>query len=235
MLAFMPKPIRVLAYLRVSTKSQLDGDGFIRQRSAIDNYVTDNNLQVVEYYEEQVSGTIDWTNRPAWCLMMDRIHPLGITTIVIERLDRLARELFVQEYILRDLRKHGITLLTTASEDTGESDPTRVLIRQILGAVAQYDRTMIIRRMKVAKDRIRAATGRCEGPLPYGSTPYEAGNVEYMRQLRDNGLSYTAIAVALKQNDIPTRNNKKWYGRTVYNVLNQSHTGNEKKFTETVK
>lgn len=53
-----------------------------------------------------------------------------LRTILIERLDRLARELLIQECILRvlrDLKKFGVTLLS-ATEECLDSDPTRILL-----------------------------------------------------------------------------------------------------------
>src|SRR5262249_8964603 len=48
---------------------------------------------------------------------------------------------------------------------------TRVLIRQVLAAVAQFEKTCIVAKLRDARDRIRNKTGRCEGPLPFGQDP----------------------------------------------------------------
>ena len=54
------------AYLRVSGKGQLEGDGFTRQREAIELYSKANDIEIVKTFEEEgVSGKTDLENRPA--------------------------------------------------------------------------------------------------------------------------------------------------------------------------
>ena len=86
----------------------------------------------------------------------------GVLSIIIERLDCLARELFIQEHILRDLKQRGAALVSV-TEQYLDSDPTRVLFRQIMGAIAQYDRTMTVLKLRAARRRMKATSGRCEG------------------------------------------------------------------------
>lgn len=101
-----------------------------------------------------------------------------LRTILIERLDRLARELLIQECILRvlrDLKKFGVTLLST-TEECLDSDPTRILLREIMGAIAEYDRSTVVLKLRAARLRRRDSTGRCEGRKPFGCDPRERGS-----------------------------------------------------------
>src|SRR5215469_1471148 len=100
------------------------------------------------------------------------------------RLDRLARDLMVQEHIVADCQRRGITLLSTAEPDLCSTDPTRILMRQILGAVAAYDKAMVVLKLRGARERKRAATGRCEGAKPYGELPGEREVLQRMQSLR---------------------------------------------------
>jgi hypothetical protein len=50
---------------------------------------------------------------------------------VIEKLDRLAHDLTMQETIIGDLRKLGIELVSVAEPDLCSDDPRRKLVRQI--------------------------------------------------------------------------------------------------------
>ena len=157
------------AYIRVSGRGQLDGDGFPRQREAIQRHADANGIRIVGWFEERaVCGATEWENRPAWSDMVQQLN--GVRTILIERLDRLARELFIQEYILRDLKQRGVVLISAAEPDL-DSDPGRVLFRQMMGAIAQYDRTMVVLKLRAARKRIRADKGHCEGRKPYGVRP----------------------------------------------------------------
>jgi DNA invertase Pin-like site-specific DNA recombinase len=53
--------------------------------------------------------------------------------VIIEKLDRLARDLMVQETIIADLRKHGFRLVSVAEPNLMANDPTRILVRQMMG------------------------------------------------------------------------------------------------------
>jgi len=55
----------------------------------------------------------------------------------------------------------------------GDDDPTRVLIRQVLGAVAQFEKSVIVAKLRAARVRKRRETGRCEGRKPFGTRPGE--------------------------------------------------------------
>src|SRR6185437_1573118 len=127
---------RAYAYLRVSGKGQLDGDGFTRQRAAIQSYAKGNGIRVVKWFEEQgVSGTKDLENRPALQDMLIALHGDGVRLVLIEKLDRLARDLMVQETILGDLRKHEFEIISVAEPDLCSDDPSRKLVRQVFGAI----------------------------------------------------------------------------------------------------
>jgi DNA invertase Pin-like site-specific DNA recombinase len=52
---------KAFGYLRVSGKSQVDGDGFPRQKAAIQKWVKANGYRIVQWFtEEGVSGTLDY-------------------------------------------------------------------------------------------------------------------------------------------------------------------------------
>ncbi len=208
-------PVRPLAfaYLRVSGRSQAaeDKDGFTRQKTAIDAYARAGGLTVARIFEERgVSGTKEALDRPAWTAMVAEILTTGVQTIIIERLDRLARDYYIQEHILRDLKKRGITLLSTAEPDLGSDDPTRVLFRTIVGGVAQYEKSMLVAKLAAARKRRRDKGIRCDGAKPYGELPAEADAVMKIQDWRKLGRTYQAIADGLKDAGIPPRRGRKW-------------------------
>jgi hypothetical protein len=61
---------------------------------------------------------------------------------------------------------HGFELLSVAEPDHIANDPTRILVRQMMGAVAQYDKSQIVLRPRGARMRKRAKEGRCDGRKP---------------------------------------------------------------------
>src|ERR1700678_1336861 len=146
-------PVKAFGYLRVSGQDQIEGDGFERQRAAIEAYAKQNNIRIMKLFrEEGISGTKDLENRPALQEMMLALMSNGVKTVLIERLDRLARDLMIQGTIIGDLRKRGFQLVSTsaAEADLCGDDPSRKLMRQIMGAIAEYDRTMIVLKLKAA-------------------------------------------------------------------------------------
>jgi DNA invertase Pin-like site-specific DNA recombinase len=174
-----------------------------------------------EYRDEGVSGAIETMDRPAWTAMKQALLSDGVRVVIIERLDRLARDLMVQETAIGDLQKAGFTLISVAEPDLMATDPTRVMIRQILGAVAQHDKANIVIKLRAARDRLRQKTGRCEGRKPFGHYEGEQATLDQMLALRGQGLGYDAIARHLNASQVPTRSRGAWHGWAINQILSR--------------
>ncbi|HTQ58344.1 MAG TPA: recombinase family protein [Bryobacteraceae bacterium] len=211
---------KAFGYLRVSGKGQVEGDGFPRQLQAISTYAAAHDLKIVKVYREKgVTGTKESMDRPAWAEMVTALHANGVRTIVIEKLDRLARDLMVQEATIADLQKHGFTLVSVAEPDLMANDPTRILMRQLMGAVAQYDKSQIVLKLRGARMRKRAKTGRCEGRKPYGFYRGEEAVINRMRELRAQGIGFDRLAARLNMEGLKTRTGAPWHGIVVNRIL----------------
>jgi DNA invertase Pin-like site-specific DNA recombinase len=210
--------MKAYAYLRVSGKDQVTGDGFPRQGVACEKAASSAGVELAGTWAERgVTGTK--LARPAWLAMIAQAQADDIRVVIVEKLDRLARDLMVQETIIRDLKLLGINLLSATEPDLMSSDPTRVMIRQILGAVGQYDKSNIVARMRYARERQRAATGRCEGRKPYGTQPGEPETIRRMVSLQAGGYSLNTIARLLNNDGILPRSGQRWHAKTVSNIL----------------
>ena len=210
---------KAFAYLRVSGRGQLDGDGFPRQKAAIQGYADKNGLRIVRWFrEEGVSGTKDLENRPALQSLLIALHADGVKTVLIERLDRLARDLMVQETIIGDLRKHGFELISVAEPDLCSDDPSRKLVRQVFGAIAEYERAQIVLKLRGARVRMRLRQGRCEGRLPYGTKSGEEKVIARMRELKAQGLNVAKITVLINSEFKP-RTGKQFYPANIARIL----------------
>ena len=65
---------------------------------------------------------------------------------------------------VRQVRELGIELVTADSPNAFLDDgPTSKLIRQVLGAVAEFDKAMTVAKLRGARDRKRRELGKCEG------------------------------------------------------------------------
>lgn len=211
---------KAFAYLRVSGKGQVDGDGFTRQLEAIRRYAAEHDIKIARVYrDEGVSGTKDLENRPAFVEMMTALHSNGTKLVLVEKLDRLARDLMVQETIIGDLRKNGFELVSVMEPDLLQDDPSRKLMRQIFGAIAEYEKTMIVLKLRGARARSRAKNGRCEGRKPFGYFAGEAAALARIKALRGEGLGFDRIAARLNEEKISTRTGKPWHGVVVNRIL----------------
>ena len=217
---------KTVAYIRVSGKGQVKGDGPTRQKSAINSWAKDNKTEVVAWYQELgVSGTM--AERPALARMLVDIehNHKGVELVLVEGLHRLARDLLVQETILHNIWGLGLDVLPVDSgigAKDGE-EPSRKLIRQIMGAVAEYEKVLLEQKLRAARERIRAKEGRCEGRKPFGYYPGEQQTLEVIRQLRRSRggkrLSYQKIADELNARGRPTRQGRPWGASAVQAII----------------
>ena len=130
----------------------MDHDGPIRQRAAIEAFCKAHGIELAGFYEESHTGS-DLDGRVEFHKMREAMLENGVRLVVVEKIDRLARSVMIQETILADFKKHGIELrsATPGEDDLCGEDPTRVLIRQILAAFFEYERKMI--ELKTRADR----------------------------------------------------------------------------------
>lgn len=219
-------------YLRVSGLSQAaeDRGGLPRQREALLSYCSAKGIAITRWFEEAYTGT-DLEGRPAFREMRAALLENGVRTVIVEKLDRLARDLMIQENILADFRKHGIELLsaTPGEEDLCSGDPTRKFIRQVLGAVAEFDRSNLVSRMKAGKARARANGKRCGGRASYPS-PRHPGEVEIVNRvyhLRRNGFNAAKIAQELTFQGYKTRKGTKFSAMQVSRILRSTQKTTE--------
>jgi DNA invertase Pin-like site-specific DNA recombinase len=57
-----------------------------------------------------------------------------------------------------------VRILTVSGDDlTDSTDPSRKMMRQIAGSFAEYEKARLVSKLKAARERKRAASGKCEG------------------------------------------------------------------------
>lgn len=211
---------KAFGYLRVSGESQIEGDGFPRQKAAIQKWAAANGVKIVRFFEERgVNGSM--LERPALADMMVALMSNGVHTVVVEKLDRIARDQLVQETIIQSLLKQGFELVSAASgeENLCGNDPGRKLMRQIMGAIAEYDKAMIVLKLRAARERVSKRDGRCEGRKPYGTRNGEQAVVNRINSMHAEGKNYEVISSTLNVESIEPRSGVKWYPATVRNIV----------------
>jgi DNA invertase Pin-like site-specific DNA recombinase len=221
---------KAYAYLRVSGKSQVEKGGFPRQEATIAQYAKAHGIEIVKTYkEEAVSGTTDETARPAFREMVSDILKNGVRLIIVEGLDRLAREYRIQETLLIYLASKGIDLINACTEENVTqavmADPMKKALVQIQGVFAELEKSLLVKKLKVARDRMRDKTGKCEGRKSYREIAPEI--IEEMKLLRrkpkgiGKRLSYAAIADALNDKGYRTADGKVFTGNNVAVILHR--------------
>jgi DNA invertase Pin-like site-specific DNA recombinase len=220
--------VEAVSYLRCSGLGQADGDTWERQSAAIAKYAKSHGLQVVaEFRDAGVSGTKDLDDRPGLAALLDRVESNGVRVVLLENATRLARDLMVGEVILQQLTSADCKVIAADSgtDLTADSDdPTRRLIRQVLGAVAEFDRRVTVMKLRAARERKRSRGERCEGRKPFGTLPGETETLLRIRELRrkpphGKRRSLQQVCSALNAEGRPTRSGKPWTKQVVNRIL----------------
>lgn len=210
-----------LGYTRVSGQAQTNGTGPDRQRETIGRYAQAGGYEVARYYDEAYTGTE--SDRPQLAMMIHDALTEGATTIIVERMDRLARDLSVQMHLLTHFASRGLTLIdaTTGQDVTAAvaADPMMRALIQIQGVFAELDRRLTVEKLRRARAMVRERTGRCEGRKPFGTRPGEQTTLERMKALNDGSRTWYGIAKSLTQAGLRSRSGKPWTATAVKRIL----------------
>lgn len=161
--------VKAVAYMRTSSATNVgeDKDSAARQRAAIEAFASAAGYEIAEsdwFYDPAIKGSDDIDSRPGFANMLARIESNGVRCIIVETANRFARDLMVQEVGFARLTGQGITLIAADSPGAFLDDgPTSTLIRQILGAVAQFEKASLVAKLKAARMRKKQQTGKCGG------------------------------------------------------------------------
>jgi len=159
-----------VAYYRTSSATNVgdDKDSLKRQQDAVASYAKAAGLKVIrEFYDAAVSGADPIDQRPGFAELLDYLAGNGARIVLVENASRFARDLAVQIAGHDLMKARGYQLIPVDAPDyfTDET-PTAVMVRHILGAVAQFEKASLVHKLRKARDRKRAKEGRCEGRKP---------------------------------------------------------------------
>lgn len=232
-----------VGYLRVSTATQAEeGFGLQVQEQSVREYCRRAGLELVAVFaDEGVSGTKDETDRPGLASALASFEGTP-RTLVVARLDRVARKLHLQEAILGTVWRAGGRVVTV---DAGEileddpDDPMRTFVRQVMGAAAELERSMIAARMRAGR-RYKASQGGYAG---YGSPRFgqrsvggelvadltEQRAIARMVELRAAGHSLRQIARQLDEEELAPKRGARWHTETVRRVLARVDAAGERR------
>ena len=185
------------------------------------------SFEVDEFRAAGVSSTTDQDNSPGLAALLDRGESNALKIVLVEIATRLARDLMVGEVALHQLPDTGCRVIAADSgtDLTADSDaPTRRRIRQVVNAVAEFNRRVTVTKLRAASEQKRARGQLCAGRKPFVSLPDEAETLSTFRELRrkpsyEQRRSLQQIYDALNAEGLPTRSGKPWTKHVMNKLL----------------
>ncbi len=139
--------MKLVGYCRVSTENQKEEGTIEIQKSALSQYEAQNGHELVTVFcDEGVSGGLE--DRPALSELFFYLeeHPEA-EGVLIYKLDRLARDLYIQEHLIKKLESLDKKLLSIKEPNLESTDPMRKAFRQFMGIVAELEKAFITMRL----------------------------------------------------------------------------------------
>src|SRR5262249_45744581 len=187
--------VQAVGYIRTSSATNVgrDKDSERRQRFAIERFAKAAGYELVDWFNDPaVSGADPIESRPGFAALLDRVENNGVRVVLVEDASRFARDLIAQELGVLTLIKRGIRVITTSGDDlTDTTDPSRIMMWQIAGSFAEYEKRRLVRKLREAGER----SGRLGGRKSYAEP--RPDTVALAKQLHTDGLSYRKIAAEL--------------------------------------
>ena len=159
-----------VAYFRTSTDTNIGAgkDTLLRQREAVEKFARAAGYEIVaEYFDADVKGAdpIEIARPSARC---SNASPVMASRPSLSRPRTASPAISSCKKPAPHAPGCRNPLIAADSPDTFIDDtPTAVLIRQILGAVSQFEKAMLVAKLKGARDRKKRQTGKCGGRKSY--------------------------------------------------------------------
>ena len=179
---------KVAIYGRVSTSGQSTDI----QLDECRQYAERCGYEVVATYTDTISGMTSKDDRAELTRLLNDAFTRKFDTVVVFSIDRLGRSLKHCLEILETLKSHRCDFISIKQQiDT--SSPTGQLIFNIFACLANYERTMILERTALGRERAKARGVRFGRPSKMNSSVAEA-----VRLLREKGAGIKDIAKSLQ-------------------------------------
>ncbi|MBA7500805.1 hypothetical protein ES704_03566 [subsurface metagenome] len=222
---------RLVGYCRVSTDNQKEEGTIEIQEKALKRYTEKNNFELIKIFKDEgVSGSKELENRPGLVELFNFVEAnKGIEGVLIFKLDRLARDLYIQEHLIRQLENINIKLISIKEKNLDSKDPMRKAFRQFMGIVSELEKAFITIRLSGGRINKASKGGFAGGVVALG---YNSKNKKLfidedqaetiklifkMKRYKKMGLR--EIARELNRRGVPSARGKRWYGGTILYIL----------------
>ena len=154
---------KAVIYARVSSIG--DRQSTLRQVLDLTQYATTNGMEVVEIFEEHISGAVKNEERPVLCECLDYCIANAIDSLLISELSRLGRnvdEVLANVKRCKDnslniyFQKENISIF----QADGSKNPFLNIFISVLGTCAEMEREAIAFRLNSGLKRYKEAGGK---------------------------------------------------------------------------
>jgi DNA invertase Pin-like site-specific DNA recombinase len=171
----------------------------------LQEYTTRQGWEIADTYQDIISGTK--ASRPGLNRLMEDAAARKFDCLLVWKLDRFGRSLVDCLNNIEELGRHRVRFIaTTQTLDTDEKNPASKFLLHVLGAAAEFERSLIRERTLAGQQRYRSdyAAGKVgktvssrsgKNLAPHG--PKKIFNRDSVAALRAQGLSIRAIATRL--------------------------------------
>jgi DNA invertase Pin-like site-specific DNA recombinase len=230
--------VKLAAYARTSTQNGAGADSIKAQADACRAWAEANGHEVVVVHkDEAASGKLAVEDRPGLAAALLDLEHGEADGLVVHRIDRLARELHVQEVALAHAWNVGDHVAVFEAAEGGEikrddpNDPHRRFLRQVMGAAAELERGLVTARLQGGRRRKAAKGGYIGGTRLHRRYGYDLVDGEYLPRKDEHavvqrivsmhhkkGMTWAAVADALNEEGIAAPNGKEWYPMTARRI-----------------
>ncbi|MCR5878797.1 recombinase family protein [Phenylobacterium sp. J367] len=177
---------RAALYVRVSTDDQT----IENQLLVLTEVARRSGWEIVHTFsDEGVSGAKGRDKRPGYNALLNAIARREVQIVAAWSVDRLGRSLPDLVSFLSDIQAKGCDLyLHQQAIDT--STPSGRMLFQMLGVFAEFERALVVSRVKAAHDRCRARGVRI------GRPPIPRSRVEKVQKALQGGQSIRVVAAS---------------------------------------
>lgn len=183
---------KVALYRRVSTTN--NGQDVDAQLEELHAVAQQRGWVVVgDYVDDGVSGAKE--SRPALDRLLADVAAGKVNLVAVTRLDRLGRSLQHLLRVLDQFAAHGCGFVSIKDAGIDSTTPQGKLLLHLLGAFAEFERSLI-------RERVVAGVRRAQAKGKKFGRPAREVDVVAVERLRRAGKSWRKIAQALKT---PTR------------------------------
>jgi DNA invertase Pin-like site-specific DNA recombinase len=178
--------MRIALYIRVSTPEQNSA----LQRADLDKYIQERGWECTEIYEDVMSGARQ--SRPGLNRLLADAADGKFDAVAVWKLDRFGRSLVDCLKNIETLESNGVVFIaTTQNLNTSHTDPAGRFLLHILGAAAEFERSLIRERVAAGIQQARKAGKRLGRPKSIFS------RTEVRRLRFEEGLSIREICARM--------------------------------------